>query len=287
VVNRRTACLPRPLAAALLTCWLAGVRPAGAASAPRPDPTIGRFDIAGVTLGMTLPEALRIITKTFADEGLSEVTPIEPHSYTNDAAGPNAVVRIALAVAASTPGEEPTFQNDRFQLLLAGPAANERITAIVRDYLGPRRLDRTAVLRSLFKKYGPPTGQMTPPGDVGTDSSTLEWLFQPGGGRTGEGAQGEMSARCTAGLFQYQDYFEHAGPDEQADMMDLLRQQKADGCGLVMQISFAYDAVHYGLYDTALAREALQQPGGVVAAKLPRRPAVDAAAVQAAAAMKY
>jgi hypothetical protein len=286
VVNRRPACLPRLLAAALLTLWLAGGRPAAAAAPARPDPLIGRFDIAGVTLGMTLPEALRIITRTFAAEGLTEVTPIEPHTYTNDAAGPNAVVRIALAVAASTPGEEPTYQNDRFQLFLAGPASNERITAIVRDYLGPRRLDRTVVQRNLFTKYGQPTAQTTPPGDVGTDSSTMEWLFRPGGGMTGEGNQGEMSFRCTAGLFRYQDYFENAGPDEQADMMDLLRQQKADGCGLVMQISFAYDSVHYGLYDSALARQALMQAGGVLAPKAGAVTA-DRAAVQAAAAMRY
>ncbi len=246
----------------------------------------GRFAIAGVTLGMGLPAALRLINQTFAQEGLTEVTPLEPHTYTGDAAGPSAVVRIALAVAASTPSTAPHYANDRFLLLLAGPASDERITAIMRDYLSPTGLDRSVVLRNLFHKYGQPADQMVPPANIGTNSATLTWMFGPGGGMTGGGAQSQTTGMCTAGLFRYQDYFENASPDEQADMMGLLRQQSGLGCGLVMQVNFAFDSVHYALYDTGLAQQALMQAGGAVAGKA-KAPAVNQAAVQAAAAIKY
>ncbi len=286
MVNRRTARLPRllPLWCFLAACLLAAPLPA--AAAPRPNPQIRRFDIAGVTLGMGLPQALRIITQTFVDEGLTEVTPLEPKTYTGDAPGPNAVVRIALAVAASTSASAPHYANDRFVLLLAGPASDERITAIMRDYLAPTGLDRAMVLRNLFHKYGQPADQMVPPANVGTDSATLTWMFGPGGGMTGGGAQSETTGMCTAGLFRYQDYFENASPDEQADIMGLLRQQSGQGCGLVMQVNFAFDSVHYALYDTGLAQQALMQAGGAVVAKA-KAPAVNQAAVQAAAAIKY
>jgi hypothetical protein len=256
----------------------------GAAAMPLTNPVAGRFAVAGITPGMSLADAVMEVHQTFVEEGLTDIHEATAESHLADG---GAVQRLTFEQSASTPvGTSGDYREDRFKLRLAGPPGQEWVTSVTRDYLAPVGLSRAAVLHNLESKYGPPSTSNVPDASIAPNSAMMTWLISPGGGREGGGPQSSTELTCGAGMMSYFDHFDNAG-NNNGDVLDLLRDQKRGGCGLVMQVSFAFDAVHYEMYDGTAAASAL---GGGTVAKVDRaaqRRAREEAAEQAAAKLRY
>jgi hypothetical protein len=273
-VAHRTACLR--LAASLLAGALIAAAPG-----PRVNPQAPRFAIAGIVPGMKIGPAVAAMHAAFADEGLTNLQPVQSASNRS----PNAdVVRLSFGQSASA--VSPDFRSDRFRLLLAGPADDLRVTGVSRDYLAPTGLDRATVLRNLIHRYGPPSSSIVPDAAVAPDTAQLEWLIRPNGARGGDGSQGSESLQCNAGMSSYEDYFAHAASGEEAQLLALLQQQQKAGCGLVLLIGFGGNVVHYALYDTGAAMAALSGSKAAREEAAARKPA-NTAGIEAAGAIQY
>lgn len=252
------------------------------AAAPAGNPAVGRFNVAGVMIGMSLDQAVAEMRQTFAMEGLVDVHPMTAHGH--PAVG-GAMLLLAVSQSASTSSAGPrNYREDRFKLRLAGPPAHPLVVEVSRDYLAPVGLSRAVVMHNLLAKYGTPTSSSVPDASIDPNSALLTWLVGTSGVTGGAGPQYSAELTCGAALSSFDDYFDNAAGDI-SGLVDALHQQRADRCGLVAQISFAYDAVHYQIYDTGTA---MQQLAGVrVAHAVTGKALVSAAGLRAAADIRY
>ena len=206
---------------------------------------------------MTLPDAMIAIRQTFTEEGLADVHEASTSSH---AVAGGAVLRLTVEQSASTPdGPNASYREDRFKLRLAGAPGQEVVVGLTRDYLAPVGLNRTSVLHHLYQIYGNPSSANVPDVAIAPNSAELFWLISPRGGREGAGAQSSADLTCGAGIMNFYDNFDNASDDD-GDLLAQLARQRHAGCGLVLQVNYAFDAVHYELYDSGIAESALRQP---------------------------
>ena len=236
-----------------------------AAAAPRSatTPDAGRYAIAGITSGMSLAEAVSEMHQTFHEEGLTDVHAVSVNTQLADG---GRIRRLTLDQSASTPAVgNQYYREDRFKLRLAGPPGEERVTAITRDYLAPIGLPRAAIVHRLEVKFGQPSTMNLPNTAIAPNSALISWMIGPDGQRLGSGPQSSTELACGNGMLNYFDAFDNAG-DNDGDLIFLLHRQLAKGCSLMLQVSLAYDAVHFELYDGEVALNAL---GGLGAVAMP------------------
>ena len=225
-----------------------------AASPPSATPGVSRYAIAGITPGMSLASAIAEMHQTFAREGLTDVHAV---SVNAQMANGGRVRRLTIDQSASSPPSgEQYYHEDHFRLRLAGAPGEERVTSITRDYLAPVGLARQSVIDRLEKNFGRPSNANIPAADVAPNSAVLTWMVGSSGTQVGGGSQSSRELVCSSGMLNYFDAFDNAGNSNDA-ILRLLQEQKSHGCSLVIQVSLAYDAIHFEAYDVLSALNAL------------------------------